>query len=115
MNHNWNITNSYQIKNNVLSCHYMSYTTYGVFSGYQIVCLYYVHDIGIALQKLESSTYFKFDYKKELIYFFNNNIDEVNYIKGALLSDEQHLLLAWITSGGIPYYYIYDISYQLYI
>ena len=111
MNYNWNITNSYQIKNNALNCHYMSYTTYSVISGYQIVCLYYVHDIGIALQKLEYySTYLKFDYKKELMHFFNNNIDEVNYIKGALLSDEQHLLLAWITSGGIPYYYIYDIS-----
>ena len=27
MNYNWNITNSYQIKNNALNCHYMSYTT----------------------------------------------------------------------------------------
>ena len=89
----------------------MSYTKNLIYTGYQIVCLYYINNIGITLQKLEDSDYVKFDKRAELIYFFNNyNKDEVKHIKGTLLSNKKNLLLAWITSGGVPYYYKYNID-----
>ena len=106
---------------NGLTCHLMYYCTNS--NGYSctkyakvITCLYPLYDIGIAINyyditasSLQKSTSFNPTYLRL------NVEDQAVYIKGALLSDEERILLGWISPDRVPHYWIYDIYENNYL
>ena len=107
---------------NGLSCHLMYYCTSYSSSwsptscnNYKsvITCLYYINNNGIAFNyfditttSLKKSTLLTSTYK-------SSQNQYVKYIKATLLPDKERLLIGWLTTSGVPYYWMYDINGNL--
>ena len=99
---------SYNIKNSGLSCHYMKYYSYNNYR-YLITCLYYIsyYEMGIEYYDVTETTLSKSSLKSKE----KKNIQgEAKLIKAVLSSDEESLLIGWITSQGVPYHWKYNIN-----
>ena len=100
---------TYPIKNNGISCHYMYYPSK---EEYILACLYGTTGSTIVFDffKVTTSSLSSYSSKSRAIV---SRTGEVKYIKGALLPNNQQLLIGWLNSTGVPYYELYNINYGI--
>ena len=101
-------TNYYNIKNNGLSCHFMKYLTSSYEYTNLITCLYTATEGRIAFEFFDITTtsLYKSSTKSKTAILTQR---EVRYIKATIFNDRKKLLVGWITSGRVPYYWMYDM------
>ena len=105
---------------NGLSCHLMYYCTSYSSSWWStscneyksvITCLYYINNNGIAFNYFDiTTTSLK---KSTLLTSTYKSSQNIKYIKATLLPDKERLLIGWLNTSGVPYYWMYDINGNL--
>ena len=77
-----------------------------------ITCLYYLNNYGIAFNyyTITNSSLQKATLINTKDVSIHNN---GKYIKATLLPDRERLFIGWLTTDGIPYYWMYDINDEI--
>ena len=103
--------NSYSIKNNGLSCHFVDYLLNSEYK-YLITCMYYYYNKGLAFDFFTLYTNKITKYNDISTYAEINY--EIKYIKAVLSPDDDETLsIGWITADEVPYHWEININQRI--